>query len=62
LIVTDNGHGLPENYNLSKNDSFDLSLIRGMSEDLDGNFIIENHHGTKITIVFENTLMDLNRE
>ena len=54
LIVADNGHGLPENYNHSKNDSFGMTLIRGMAEDLEGNFAIENHHGTKISVTFEN--------
>ena len=34
LIVADNGHGLPENYNHSKNDSFGMTLMRGMAEDL----------------------------
>jgi two-component sensor histidine kinase len=54
LIVADNGHGLPENFNHSKNDSFGMTLIRGMAEDLEGNFILENHHGTKIRVTFEN--------
>ena len=54
LIVADNGSGLPENYIHSKNDSFGMTLIRGMAEDLEGNFTLENHHGTKITVTFEN--------
>ena len=54
LTVADNGRGLPENYIHSKNDSFGMTLIRGMTEDLEGNFAIENHHGTKITVTFEN--------
>ncbi len=56
LIVTDNGHGLPENYNPSKRDSFGMILMQGMAEDLEGNFTIENHHGTKITVVFDNSI------
>jgi two-component sensor histidine kinase len=55
LIVADNGHGLPENYNPSKSDSFGMILMQGMAEDLEGNFAIENHNGTKITVVFENS-------
>ena len=54
LIVTDNGRGLPENYDLSKNESFGIILMRGMTEDLDGHFNIENHNGTKVTVTFDN--------
>ena len=54
LIVADNGRGLPENYNLSKTDSFGMNLMQGMAEDLEGSFIVENHLGTKITVTFEN--------
>ena len=54
LIVSDNGHGLPENYNHSRNDTFGMTLIQGMTEDLEGKFTMENHRGTKITVVFEN--------
>jgi len=54
LIVSDNGRGLPENYDLSKNESFGITLMRGMTEDLDGHFDIENRHGTKVTVTFDN--------
>lgn len=50
LIVTDNGRGLPENYKLSEKDSFGMTLMHRMAEDLEGNFTIENHNGTKITV------------
>ena len=56
LIVADNGRGLPENYIHSINNSFGMTLMQGMAEDLEGNFIIENHHGMKITVVFNNSV------
>jgi two-component sensor histidine kinase len=33
--------------------SLGMSLIEGLSEDLDGNFSIENNNGTTIKISFE---------
>ena len=54
LIVADNGRGLPKNYTHSKNESFGMTLMQGMAEDLEGNFALENHHGTKITVTFDN--------
>ncbi len=56
LIVADNGNGLPENFNHSKSDSFGMILMQGMAEDLEGNFILENHNGTKITVMFDNSV------
>ena len=38
LIVADNGRGSPDNYFHSKNDAFGMTLMRGMVEDLEGNF------------------------
>jgi two-component system, sensor histidine kinase PdtaS len=59
LIVEDNGRGLPENYNPSKSNSFGMTLMQGMAEDLEGNFTMENHHGTKITVTFDNSAVSI---
>ena len=50
LRVSDNGVGLPANY--KKSGSLGMSLMKGLSEDLDGSFSIENHNGTTIKISF----------
>jgi two-component system, sensor histidine kinase PdtaS len=52
LKVADNGIGLPENFNRNKSGSLGMSLMIGLSEDLEGNFIIENDGGTSIKISF----------
>jgi two-component system, sensor histidine kinase PdtaS len=52
LKVADNGIGLPENFNRNKSGSLGMSLMIGLSEDLEGNFIIENDSGTSIKISF----------
>jgi len=52
LVISDNGVGMPGEYNNKKSGSLGLSLMKGLSEDLDGNFSIENNNGTIITISF----------
>jgi two-component sensor histidine kinase len=55
LCISDNGIGIPANYN-KRTSSLGMSLMKGLSEDLDGNFSIENHNGTTIKITFMNDL------
>jgi two-component sensor histidine kinase len=55
LCISDNGIGMPANYDKRTN-SLGMSLMKGLSEDLDGNFSIENHNGTTIKITFMNDL------
>ena len=50
LCISDNGVGLPVNF--KKSGSLGMSLMKGLSEDLDGNFSIENNNGTEIEISF----------
>ncbi|HTB26539.1 MAG TPA: sensor histidine kinase, partial [Puia sp.] len=57
LQISDNGIGMPENFINKKPGSLGLSLMTGLSEDLDGNFVIENKNGTTIKISF---IHDLN--
>lgn len=51
LMVSDNGIGIPSSFN-SKKGSLGMSLMDGLSEDLDGNFSIESNNGTTIKISF----------
>ena len=50
LIISDNGIGLPAEFN--KKGSLGMGLMKGLSEDLDGNFSIANQNGTMIRITF----------
>lgn len=52
LTVADNGIGLPANMNSQQHDSLGLSLMRGLSDDIDGHFTIANDNGTVINISF----------
>jgi len=53
LTITDNGIGIPLSLKNKKAGSLGMSLMEGLSEDLAGNFSIENSHGTIIKVSFE---------
>jgi two-component sensor histidine kinase len=52
LIIADNGIGMPANFTGRKLGSLGMSLMEGLSEDLDGHFSIESNNGTTIKISF----------
>jgi two-component sensor histidine kinase len=55
-IISDNGIGMPSHFNNKKPGSLGMSLIAGLSGDLDGDFSIENNNGTTIKISFVHDL------
>lgn len=52
LSISDNGVGMPAHLTVKKPGSLGMSLMTGLSEDLDGSFSIENNNGTTIKISF----------
>jgi len=52
LSISDNGVGIPPHLNIIKPGSLGMSLIAGLSEDLDGKFSIESNNGTTVRISF----------
>ena len=52
LSISDNGIGVPLQFKDKRAGSLGMSLMAGLSEDLDGNFSIENNNGTRINISF----------
>lgn len=52
LVVSDNGRGLPEDFDLSKIKSLGMSLMQGLTRQLNGIFRITNNDGLQITIQF----------
>jgi two-component sensor histidine kinase len=56
LVISDNGIGMPSNFSNKKPGSLGMSLMAGLSEDLDGNFSIENNKGTTIRISFAHNM------
>ena len=56
LSIADNGIGIPDNWNKMQRDSLGLRLMKGLSDDVRGDFNIENTGGTKITLEFQEEL------
>ena len=56
LSISDNGIGMPAHFTGEKPGSLGMSLMAGLSEDLDGNFSVENNNGAKIKISFVHDL------
>ncbi|PZU87289.1 MAG: hypothetical protein DI529_07265 [Chryseobacterium sp.] len=52
LIISDNGVGLPKDFNLDETESLGMNLMRGLTDQIDGIFLLENQNGLKITIAF----------
>ena len=52
LTIADNGIGIHSHYSNQKQGSLGMSLMTGLSEDLDGKFSIENNNGTRINVSF----------
>lgn len=56
LGVSDNGVGMPKDYDGEKQGSLGMRLMQGLSEDLEGHFSISGDNGTRIMISFEHDL------
>ncbi|MBD1385914.1 sensor histidine kinase [Mucilaginibacter rigui] len=55
LKIIDNGKGFPKNFNAEFNNSFGMTLIKGMAEDLEGSIQIEDKNGIHAKLVFVNS-------
>ncbi|PKB18810.1 sensor histidine kinase [Flavobacterium sp. 5] len=52
LIISDNGIGLPEDFEIEQEKSFGMNLIVGLSNQIDAIFEMDNTNGLKITVTF----------
>lgn len=52
LLLSDNGKGLPEDFDIKKSDSFGLRIMKLLSEQLDGSFALNNNNGLSLNIKF----------
>jgi two-component sensor histidine kinase len=52
LLIADTGKGLPADFNSQQSHSMGMSLMQGLSEDINGVFLISNNNGTEIRISF----------
>ncbi|MCC7558705.1 MAG: PAS domain S-box protein [Methanobacteriaceae archaeon] len=53
LIVSDNGIGLPADFDLEKSDSLGFKLIYGLSDQINAEVKVNKDNGTEIEIVFK---------
>ncbi|KQT35795.1 hypothetical protein ASG22_01890 [Chryseobacterium sp. Leaf405] len=56
LTIQDDGIGIVLNPIIKTKKSFGMSLIKGLSDDLEGTFSIENNNGTHIKLSFEKNI------
>jgi len=52
LILSDNGKGLPENFDIEKTQTFGMRIMKLLTQQLKGTFKFENADGLKISIQF----------
>jgi len=52
LTISDNGIGIDTDFSAKKLNSFGMSLIKGLSDDLEAKFSMENNNGTILKIEF----------
>lgn len=52
LLIADNGKGLPADFDPQQSNSMGMSLMQGLSDDINGVFSIHNNFGTEIKISF----------
>lgn len=53
LTVSDNGVGLPEDFDISESDSSGLRLVELMATQLNGSTSFRSNHGTEVTVEFK---------
>lgn len=56
LIISDDGVGLPADFDIDETDSLGMNLMRGLTDQLDGNFSIENKNGLRISVTFRKNI------
>lgn len=57
LSIEDDGIGLPQDFNYLHANSLGMKLMKGLSEDIQGEFFIEQVQGTRIVVVFEENIL-----
>ncbi len=56
LIISDNGIGLPKDFDFKNTDSLGLQLVTSLVEQINGEIFCENKIGTKFTVTFKTEL------
>ena len=53
LKISDNGKGIPPNFNIQESDSLGLRLVNNLTIQLNGKVDFINRNGTTVKLVFE---------
>lgn len=53
LNISDNGPGLPADFDLFETNSLGMSLMYGLTQQLEGDFLLSSEVGLSITVIFE---------
>lgn len=56
LVIADNGVGFPSDFDTNKNSTLGLKLMKGLTGDLNGQFIHKRNNGTIISVHFHRML------
>jgi two-component sensor histidine kinase len=52
LIVEDNGVGMPADFDIDKNLSLGIELVKNLTNQIKGNLDIKSQNGTSCTVTF----------
>ena len=53
LVISDNGLGLPEEFDLEKTETLGLQLVKSLTDQIDGEIELDRSHGTKFKVKFK---------
>lgn len=56
LLIKDNGNGLPAGFDYRQSNTLGLTLMKGLSTQIDATFSMANHNGVTVSLIFENTV------
>ena len=59
LLIKDNGIGLPPDFDYEQSNTLGLTLMKGLSRQIDGLFAMESMNGVSVSLIFANTPEDL---
>ncbi|HEY5825126.1 MAG TPA: histidine kinase dimerization/phosphoacceptor domain -containing protein [Cyclobacteriaceae bacterium] len=58
LTISDNGRGLPDDFDLVQSRSLGMSLMNGLSNQLGGTLVIENRKGLTLNVLFTTSMIN----
>jgi two-component sensor histidine kinase len=56
LIISDNGIGLPNEFDINNTKTLGLMLVNSLTEQIDGKITINRENGTRFSIIFKESI------